>query len=214
MISRQVTGRPAGTIGLKKATVLRELGQYAALINTIKTHDFGHIFDWSPNKLSRNGTWKEFVDNELKLDERLETFARCRILEPARLKKLRQRALSIRRWTAQPTLTHGDIRLKNVMLDEKRKIMALLDWEDCTSNIAPYWELSIALHDLTIDEKQIFLEGYGLDLKDYMRMAPAIQALNILNYVGAVSHAFEGKDAAQLRNLRARLNGAFDLYSL
>ena len=110
--------------------------------------------------------------------------------------------------------THGDLRLKNVMLDEKRKIVALLDWEDCTSNIAPYWELSIALHDLTIDEKQIFLEGYGLDLKEYMRMAPGIHALNILNYFRAVTHALRHKDAAQMLNLRARLNGAFDLYAL
>jgi hygromycin-B 4-O-kinase len=214
MISRQVPGRPAGTIGLKKMEVLRELGRYAGMINTIKTQDFGHIFDWSPNKLSRNGTWKEYLDNELKLEERLETFARCRILEPVRLKQLRRRMALIRRWTAPPTLTHGDMRLKNVMLDEKRKIVALLDWEDCSSNIAPYWELSIALHDLTIDEKQIFLEGYGLGLQDYMQMAPAIHAFNILNYVGAVERAFAGKDAAQLLNLRTRLNGAFDLYSL
>ncbi len=214
MISRQVVGRPAGTIGVKKSEVLRELGQYAAMINGIKTRDYGHIFDWSPNKLSRNRTWKEFVDNELKVDERLELFARSRILEPARLKALRRRIQDMRRWNNRPTLTHGDIRLKNVMLDEKRKIVALLDWEDSSSNIAPYWELSIALHDLTIDEKQIFLEGYGMDLREYMRLAPFIHTLNILNYFGAVEHALRHKDTAQLLNLRARLNGAFDLYSV
>src|SRR4051812_29986210 len=153
MISRQVAGRPAGTIGLKKSAVLRELGQHTAVINRINTHDFGHIFDWSPNKLSRNRTWTEYLDNELKLDERLELFARLRVLKPARLSELRRRVTSMRRWKASPTLTHGDIRLKNVMLDEKRQIVALLDWEDCSSNISPYWELSIALHDLTIDEK-------------------------------------------------------------
>ena len=214
MISRQVHGRAAGGIGLKKSVVLRELGQYAAVINTIKTHDFGHIFDWSPNKLSRNRTWKEYVDNELKWEDRIETFARLRILDAARLRELRRRVQSMRRWKASPTLTHGDVRLKNVMLDEKRKIIALLDWEDCSSNIAPYWELSIALHDLTVDEKQVFLEGYGLDLRQYMRMAPCIQALNILNYSGVVTRAFERKDAAKLLVLRARLNGAFDLFSL
>jgi aminoglycoside phosphotransferase (APT) family kinase protein len=214
MISRQVVGRPAGSIGIRKSEVLRELGHYAAMINTIRTRDFGHIFDWSPNKLSRQRTWKEFVDNELHVEERLETYARCRILEPARLKALRRRVQSLRRWSGPPTLTHGDIRLKNVMLDEKRKIVALLDWEDCTSNIAPCWELSIALHDLTIDEKQIFLEGYGLDLREYMRLAPGIHALNILNYHGAVASALRHKDKARLLNLRARLNGAFDLYSL
>ena len=214
MISRQVVGRSAGSIGIRRSEVLRELGHYAARINTIKTKDFGHIFNWSPNKLSRQRTWRDFVDHELHVEERLETFAHSRILEPARLKALRRRVQSLRRWSGPPTLTHGDIRLKNVMLDENRKIVALLDWEDCTSNIAPYWELSIALHDLTIDEKQIFLEGYGLNLREYMRMAPSIHALNILNYHGAVAHALRHKDQAQLLNLRARLNGAFDLYSI
>ncbi len=214
MISRQVTGRSAAAIGIKRMEVLRELAQFAAIINTIPTRDFGHIFDWSPNKLSRNRSWKEFLDNELNVEERLETFARHRILEPARQKRLAQVVESMRRWKVSPTLTHGDIRLKNVMVDEQRRIIALLDWEDCTSNIAPYWELSIALHDLTMDEKQIFLEGYGLDLKRYMQMAPAIKVFNILNYIGAVERAANARSKADLQNLRARLNGTFDLYSL
>jgi aminoglycoside phosphotransferase (APT) family kinase protein len=213
MISRRVCGL-SGITANKRSAVLRELGEYAAVINGIKTHDFGHIFDWSPNKLSRNRTWKEFLDNEIQLDGRLETFRRSGILEPANLKKLRQRAQLIRRWTATPTLTHGDLRLKNVILNERCKIVAILDWEDCMSNVAPYWELSIALHDLTMDEKQSFLEGYGLDLKRYMEIAPSIKALNILNYAPVLDRALQRKDAAKLLKLRARLNGAFDLYSL
>lgn len=214
MISRQIRGRSAGSIGLKKIEVLRELGQYTAIINSIKTHDFGHIFDWSPNKLSRNRTWSEFLDNDLQVEERLEGFARLKVFEPARLKKLRKQVHLLRQRTDRPSLTHGDIRLKNVMLDEKRKIIALLDWEDCISTIPPYWELSIALHDLNIDEKQVFLEGYGLSFEAYREMAPDIKAINILNYSRAMRHAVERKEELRVANLRARLNGAFDLYSL
>ena len=47
-----------------------------------------------------------------------------------------------------------------------------------------------------------------------MRMAPAIKALNILNYARTVRHALERNDKKRLLHLRARLNGAFDLYSL
>ena len=214
MISRQVRGRSAGTIGLKKMDVLHELGRYAGIINSIRTHDYGHIFDWSPNKLSRNRTWREFLDNELQVEERLEQFSRWRVFEPARLKKLRRQVQRMRQWKERPSLTHGDVRLKNVMLDEKRKIVALLDWEDCLSSIPPYWELSIALHDLTIDEKQAFLEGYGLSSDAYREMAPAIKAFNILNYIRPVRHACEETDKSRWVHLRARLNGAFDLYSL
>ena len=120
----------------------------------------------------------------------------------------------MRNWKVSPTLSHGDIRLKNVMVGDTGKIIAILDWENCTSNVAPYWELSLALHDLTMDEKQNFLDGYGLDLKAYMQIAPAIKALNILNYARSVRHALKRQDKKRLLGFRARLSGAFDLYSL
>jgi aminoglycoside phosphotransferase (APT) family kinase protein len=214
MVSRQIRGRSAGSIGLKKIEVLRELGKHTAIINSIKTHDYGHIFDWSPNKLSRHRTWPEFLDNELDVEGRLESFSRLKIFEPARIKKLRHQVRVMRQWEDCPSLTHGDIRLKNVMLDDKRKIIALLDWEDCMSTIPPYWELSIALHDLNIDEKQAFLEGYGLSFAAYRERAPAIKAFNILNYIRTVHHAAHDHNEPRLAQLRARLNGAFDLYSL
>jgi aminoglycoside phosphotransferase (APT) family kinase protein len=214
MISRKVLGQSAGTMGHSRTAVLRELGEYAARINAIPTHDFGHIFDWSPNKLSRHRTWTDYLDNELHVAERLEIFQRAGVILPGNLKKLRRQLQSMRAWKPTPTLSHGDIRLKNVMLNERQKIVAILDWENCTSNVAPWWELSISLHDLTMDEKQSFLDGYGLPLKDYMQMAPAIKALNLLNYADVVTRATKRKDRVRLLNLRVRLNGAFDLYSL
>ena len=56
--------------------------------------------------------------------------------------------------------------MKNVIVNEAGEIKAILDWEDCSSNCAPYWDFSIALHDLSIDGKQKFLEGYEPDLKN------------------------------------------------
>ncbi|MEO5804022.1 MAG: phosphotransferase [Verrucomicrobiota bacterium] len=130
---------------------------------------------------------------ELNLAERVESLRRDGVFAPANVKKLHRQIQLMKRWRARPSLCHGDIRLKNCILDEKQKIVAILDWENCSANIAPYWELSIALHDLTSDEKVIFLAGYGLGLKDYLQMVPAIKALNILNYVRPVRHAIERK---------------------
>jgi len=212
MILRKVQGRPATNVGRKRAAVIEELGHYTAVINSIKTHDYGHIFDWSPNRLSRNHTWQEYLEKELRLDERVGNLRQ--VLEPAVLKRLLAEIKLIRKWTMPSALAHGDIRLKNVILDENHRIRTLLDWENCTSNIAPHWDLSIALHDLTMDEKEIFLRGYGLDLKEFINMASSIKTLNILNYAPSVCHALEQKDKTRLESLRGRLNGAFDLYSI
>jgi hygromycin-B 4-O-kinase len=102
------------------------------------------------------------------------------------------------------------MRLKNMLLDDNGKIQAILDWENCTSNLAPYWELSIALHDLCIDEKEAFLEGYGLAPRDYAKLALGVKTLNILNYAPTIDEALKTKNRARLDSLRARLHGALD----
>ena len=213
MISARAHGEDAATCP-NRAEVIREMGRYAARINDIKTSGFGSFFDWSRNQLSRNKTWKSFLDDELKIDARVALLESQKMLPPAALKSLRARIRTMRGWRGRPSLTHGDLRLKNMLLDEKGRICTILDWENCTSNLAPYWELSIALHDLCIDEKEQFLEGYGLSPREYSDIACGVKTLNILNYTPTIDEAARAKDRRRLEALRVRLHGDFDLHSL
>jgi aminoglycoside phosphotransferase (APT) family kinase protein len=213
MISTKVDGIDA-TCWPHRLDTARQMGMYAAKINSIRTKGFGTVFDWSRNTLSKNETWRQFLEDELKIDGRLEILSRQRLLRPTDFKKLRRNVNQLRTWNGRPALTHGDIRFKNIVLDEAGKIRAFLDWENCSSNLSPHWELSIALHDLCIDEKEAFLEGYGLSLRQYSAIAPAIKTLNILNYTGAIEEAIAARNRRRLDALRARLHGAFDLHSL
>jgi hygromycin-B 4-O-kinase len=213
MISAKVEGVDA-TCWPHREETARQMGSYAAKINSIHTSGFGAVFDWSRNTLSKNKSWSEFLENELKIDGRLELFASKQMLSTRKLKTLRREVDQLRKWSGRPALTHGDIRFKNVVLDESGKIRAILDWENCTSNLAPQWELSIALHDLCIDEKEAFLRGYGISPREYSRLAPAIKTLNILNYAGAIEESIATKNQRRLEELRARLHGTFDLHSL
>ena len=194
--------------------ILREMGRYAALINSIPTTGFGNTFDWSNNQLSRNETWDDFLHKELKLEARLQLLEKRRMLPPQDLKKLRSILEGIGDEPPRPRLNHGDLRLKNVIVDKEGQITAIIDWEHCTSNISPYWELSLALHDLSIDEKQEFLEGYGLRGKRVKEIAPVVKALNLINYAPQIEGLIESKDASRLEQYRTRLSGALDLYSL
>jgi hygromycin-B 4-O-kinase len=90
----------------------------------------------------------------------------------------------------------------------------VLDWEKATSNIAPQWELALALHDLGIDEKQAFTEGYDLNPRALSEMAPLIKTFNIINYVAEAERLTHIRDRKALDHLKARLGGLFDLYSL
>jgi aminoglycoside phosphotransferase (APT) family kinase protein len=214
MISRKVAGQP-GDSSQDTLGVLRQLGRYAARINSIKTESFGHIFDWSHNQLSRKQSWAEYVEVELHASERLARFEKDKIFTNGALKRLRKRVQQLAKWDGPPSLTHGDLRLKNVVLDKDGKICAILDWENATSNFAPAWELSIALHDLSIDEKEAFLEGYGLSPADYLSISESVKTINVLNYFDTVIAAIENEaDPQALERLRMRLSGGLDLYSL
>jgi aminoglycoside phosphotransferase (APT) family kinase protein len=213
MVAVKIRGVDA-TRWADRLEVARSMGKMAAKINSIRTSGFGSVFDWSKDNASRNRSWRQFLDDEIKVDERIDVLASQRMLDPTGLRKLRAQVRILKQWKGRPALTHGDLRFKNVVLDKKGGIQAILDWENCTSNRAPHWELSIALHDLTIDQKQAFLDGYGTSLREFSKIAEAIKTLNILNYANTVERAVRKKNKGRLELLRARLHGVFDLHSL
>jgi len=135
------------------------------------------------------------------------------MLEKKRFITLEEAIKKVEKLKVSPALNHGDIRLKNVIIDDGGKIVALIDWENCTSHMAPYWDFSIALHDLSMDGKQHFLQGYGLDFKDYANFAFTIKVFNILNYTDEVEVLIRKKEVQPLEYYRFRLNGYFDLFS-
>lgn len=213
MVSRRVEGREA-THHPERLRILREMGRLTALIHTVPTHGFGRTFDWSRNRLSRNESWREYLQSELKVADRIEALERQRLLSPPQADALRTTFAEIETWTTPPVLNHGDVRLKNVLADETGDVTALIDWEFCSSNIAPYWDLSLALHDLSIDAKQEYLAGYGLSEDKIREMAPALKAFNLINYAPYAAEACSARDAARLDRYRTRLAGALDLFSL
>lgn len=213
MIVREVEGEEA-TFNPNRSHIMREMGRYAALINTIPTSGFGNTFDWSNNLLSRNETFAEYLQNALQVEARLQILEKHKMLSAEKLKQLRKIFEEAMKLNPQPRLNHSDVRLKNMMVNEKGEIKAVIDWENCTSNIAPQWELSVALHDLGIDEKQIFLESYGISEKKFAEFAPLIKAFNIINYTQTIEEMAQNKNKTGLEQYRTRLGGTLDLYSL
>ena len=213
MISRTAEGSSA-TDHPKRLDILREMGRYAAVINAIKTKGIGQTFDWSVNQLSHNATFKDYLYTEYRFEEKLATLAKHKMLSTEKLKKLAKIFADASKLKIRPVLNHGDIRLKNVIADENGKINAIIDWEGCTSNFAPAWELSLALHDLGVDEMQQFLDGYGITAKRLSDSMPLIRAFNIANYASAIEDAAAARDKRMLAHYRIRLAGNLDLYSL
>jgi hygromycin-B 4-O-kinase len=210
MITRRVTGTEASHHP-RRDRIIHAMGGCAALINSIQTQGFGSNFDWTGEE-KRIDSWPRYLTDEFELEKRLQVLSNNDILPDSKLKQLSE--LIEHAEISNPSLNHTDLRLKNVIVDESGDIAAIIDWEECVSTIAPQWELSIALHDLSIDEKQIFLDGYGLSNDQVEAMAPLIKAFNLLNYSTIVELALEKDDHKSLNDLKLRLKGSLDLYSL
>ncbi len=212
MITRNIEGHPAA-IHPERLSIVRQMGEIAERINSVKTHGFGATFEWSNNLLSLNNSWKGYLENEYRYQEKLECLEKRRLLNKKTSREIERIFRQAVRLKPKPSLSHGDIRLKNVIVDGNGKIAAILDWENATSNLSPAWELSLALHDLGIDEKQSFIEGYGITRKKLLDATPLIKAFNILNYAGEVDRTVAAKDRKGLDRVRLRFEGTFDLYS-
>jgi aminoglycoside phosphotransferase (APT) family kinase protein len=191
--------------------VLRELGNYTRLIHSIPTSSFGQVFDWSHNRLHRNKTWRNYLNNELDVARRMEVLEKANVLTPMHFKKLQSSVERIKTWKQTPRLNHGDIRLKNVITNKKGKILAIVDWDNCISSVAPYWDFSIALHDLSVDAKQEFLEGYGVHADEFKSMSYALKTFNTLNYVPYIERIIQRRQSGLLAWYKVRLNGYLDL---
>jgi Ser/Thr protein kinase RdoA (MazF antagonist) len=209
--------RIAGTEAIHhpdRLKILSKLGKYARKIHSIETEGFGSVFNWSKNKLSKQKTWTDFLENELKVAEGLKFLEKHEILSKKKIRKLDTQYAKIKRWKITPVLNHCDLRLKNVIVNDEGEIKALIDWEHCSSNCAPYWDLSIALHDLSVDARQNFLEGYELDIKEFAPKAYSLTVFNIINYIPALQRMIDKKDKDRLTWYKLRLDGALDLFSL
>jgi hygromycin-B 4-O-kinase len=213
VIARSVTGIE-GVHHPERQKIIEDLGRQARKINSIRTRGFGETFDWSNNELSRNTNLKEYLEGEYGYEARIETLDRSGLVPSPTLKALGRIMRDLSKQKVRPVLNHGDMRLKNVLADEAGKIVAVIDWEDATSNIAPQWELSIALHDLGIDGKQLFVEGYGITPKKLSDIAPYIRAFNLLNYRDEVQRAITSKDKPAIARLKARFAGDLEMYSI
>lgn len=215
MISEKLEGQES-THHPARFEILEEAGKIAALIHQIQTEGFGHIFDWSQNALSKKTSWQHYLSDEFRARERLDILRVNKLLPVANVPKILRGISKIEKWKGQPCLQHGDIRLKNIMVNKQGKIQALIDWEESISAVGPYWDLSIALHDLSIDAQQRFLRGYGLKGKDLLENAFALKVFNILNYTPVLEELLKNKrrNAEIIENYKARLHGAMDLFSI
>ena len=88
-------------------------------LHTIRTRGFGPVFDWSSNTLSRHESWRHWLVEGFDVERRIGMLLRHRMIDARQASRLRRRAAEMARWRKPPVLHHGDLRLKNAIVDRR-----------------------------------------------------------------------------------------------
>lgn len=220
MVVKELKGIAANKYKGDLRDILVNMGYYLSKVHSIETLGYGHVFDWSDNKLSRNKTWQEFLEKEYRMYDCFEIYAQNNILEPKNLEKLKNAFAKIHEWYFSPKLAHGDYQLKNIIVDESGTIEGIIDWERAMSSKRPHWDLSISIatsyHDYeaqltkqNISEeeyKKLFLKGYGMDYKEYLEIERDLKFLAIPLGIGTIKWYLRDKMDKELEETRVNLN--------
>lgn len=212
MVVENVRG-VVGTHAHDRIGALRQIGELTARIHGIQMQGFGpSALDPPSTGAPRRHTWGAHLEGDLHASERIATLEKLGMFLPDNAEKMRRTLAHMGGWRRNPVLHHGDMRLKNVIVDEAGKISAVIDWDNCTASVPALFDLAVALHDLNIDEKQVLLQGYGYGPRELTKAIAYMRLLNALNYTPFIVALAERGDKTHLNWLRARMAGDFNLY--
>lgn len=212
MLMQNVRG-VVGTHAYDRLETVRQMGELTARIHRIRMRGFGPAaLDLHPSREVRHRSWGAHLERDVGASERISRLEALGMFLPDNADRMRRTLAHVCSWRRSPVLHHGDMRLKNVIVDHAGAIIAILDWENCTSSVPALWDMSIAMHDLSIDEKQAFLCGYGYGPRELTKSIPYLRLLNALNYAPVIQASADRGEKLNLSWQRARFAGDLNLY--
>lgn len=184
-VQRFVAGANGETV--RSAELWRTLGKYARTINTIPLAD-------APEALfSRFGrdlpaAWRAHLDYNVDSLDDADPLLELGVYDRAEQSRVRGIFESLRYHPFEFGLSHGDLALRNLLVDPGRPPL-LIDWGSAVTGPVPHTDLLILLRDHDRldnprdDELTFFSEGYGVDLDALRPQLDAMQTLAAIDFV-------------------------------
>ena len=184
IVQSYIAGDEGRDSHVSKYGIWRELGSYARLIHSIGVSGFGLKL----SQLTRGDaqqSWLKYVDyNIASLDEN-DPLIKLGVLTQPQSKVIKGVFADLRGREFTFGLNHGDISLKNTIIDV-RGVVSLLDWGSAEASLVPHHDLiqilKMNMSEGDPDGEQIlaFLDGYGISPAEYERMMPELESLLVL----------------------------------
>jgi len=184
MIQPYIAGDEGRDSPLPPSEVWRELGKYASLIHSIEVAGFGLKLSDLTQGDSRE-SWLQYVNYNIDSLNEDDELIKLKVVTQSQSRIIRTMFEDLKETSFDFGLNHGDLSLKNVIVDESGKVH-LLDWGSAEASIVPHHDLIQMLkmnmleNDPQDAEIQTFLEGYGIRQSEFEQMLPTLESLLLL----------------------------------
>lgn len=164
--------------------IWRQLGRYARLIHSIEVTGFGLKLEDLTQGDSRE-SWLEYLNYNIESLNENDELIKLKVVTQSQSKVIRAIFGDLKRKTFNFGLNHGDLSLKNVIVDESARVN-LLDWGSAEASIVPHHDLIQILKMNMLENDpddaavQSFLDGYGISQSEFEQMRPTLQSLLLL----------------------------------
>ena len=175
MIQGFIEGVNGGDSTVQESIIWRRLGEYAKLIDSIQVKGYGeNLIDpvhgefQSPPHAGSDGTWQGYVQHNINSLNEHDPLIELGVINQAESQRIKQRFEDIKSEPFRFGLIHGDISLKNTIINQANQVI-LLDWNAKVS-VVPHATVAQLMHYqiLGLDESpnaeefEAFIDGYGI----------------------------------------------------
>jgi aminoglycoside phosphotransferase (APT) family kinase protein len=177
--------------------VWRELGRYAGLIHSIGVQGFGLKLSDITRGDARN-SWLRYLEYNIESLNADDPLLRLKVLTRLQAQVIRGAFADMRGREFTFGLNHGDLSLKNTIVDASGRV-TLLDWGSAEASLVPHHDLIQLLKmnmlegDPDDEALRAFLDGYGISTAAYERLAWELETLLVLRAFDKLRWALDWK---------------------
>ena len=184
IVQSYIAGDEGRVSQVPKRAIWRELGKYARKIHAIEAVGFGlKLSDMMQGDARKS--WLRYLEYNIESLTEDDQLIKLNVLTKSQSKIIKAIFADLKGREFIFGLNHGDISLKNTVVDE-HGIVNLLDWGSAEGNIVPHHDLIQMLKMKMLEnapndeEIQAFLDGYGIAQSEFERMMPELESLLLL----------------------------------
>ncbi len=184
MIQAYCSGDEGRDSKFPRSRIWHQLGRYARLIHSVEVAGFGLTLQDLTEGNSRE-SWLEYLNYNIESLNENDELIKLKVVTQSQSRVIRAIFEDLKRKAFSFGLNHGDLSLKNVIVDESGKV-TLLDWGSAEAGIVPHHEIiqMLKMNMLENDPDgaaiQSFLDGYGISQSEFEQTGSTLESLLLL----------------------------------